>query len=167
MWLSRPSLVAMGASLLVMSQSALAAADLATLEIVPQRGQSADELRRDRYECHNWAIDETGSAPAAAAAPDPRADKAERTGRILNGATIGAALGGLIRSVQHKNPSNGILAGAAVGAAVGAASARNKDAGPNAAGDDYLRALSACLEGRGYRVALASGDEERVAHNSR
>ena len=168
MWSSKRALIVIGSSCLAHSQVGVAAIDLATLEIVPQRGQSSDQLRRDRYECHNWAVDETSSVPAAAPAPDAGADKAERTARILNGAALGAALGGLIRSVQHKDPSNGLLAGAAVGAAVGAATGRAREPSVSAAEDDYLRALSACLEGRGYRVALPAGaDEGRVAANGR
>lgn len=168
MWSSRNALIVIGSSCLAVGQVSIAAVDLATLEIAPQRGQSADQLRRDRYECHNWAVDETSSLPAAASTPQRGTDKAERTGRILNGAAIGAALGGLIRSVQRKDPSNGVLAGAAVGAAVGAATGRAKEPAVSAAEDDYLRALSACLEGRGYRVALpARTDEGRVAANTR
>lgn len=147
---------------LLMCQGASAAVDLSTILVVPEQGQSTDQTRRDRYECHNWAVEQTGVVPGAA--DEPGEAPGERAGRILSGASIGAALGGLIRGVQRKNASNGVLAGAAVGAAVGAATSRGEDKEPDPAGDDYVRALSACLEGRGYRVAVPRADDgERVA----
>ena len=29
------------------------------------RGQTAEQTRRDRYECHNWAVEESGESPVA------------------------------------------------------------------------------------------------------
>jgi hypothetical protein len=165
MWSSkRLGLVVATGAWLGLSWPALAEVDLAALEVVPARGQSADQARRDRYECHNWAVDQTGAMPVAGDdAPSARERRAERTGRILNGAGIGGALGGLIRGVQRKNPSNGVLAGAAVGAAVAAATGREQREAADAGDSDYLRALSACLEGRGYQVAVPGEDGEVVA----
>lgn len=152
-----------------LSAPANAVEDLSKLEVTPQRGQSADQARRDRYECHNWAVEQSGETPIAAAAQDrdepsdeQRAKRAERVNRIINGAAIGAGLGGLVRATQDKNPSNGVLAGAAVGAAVGAATARDRDKGRDEeaeAPSGYLRALTACMEGRGYTVALPQAGE--------
>ena len=150
------------AAWLVLAGSAGAAVDLAALQVAPLRGQSADQLRRDRYECHNWAVEQTGTVPLAAPAADTadkdasRDKRAERAQRAIAGAALGGAIGGLIRGSQNKNPSNGVLAGAAVGAAVGAATGQAaRDSGDaEEQPDDYLRALSACLEGRGYTVAL-------------
>jgi hypothetical protein len=144
-----------------------AAEDLSALRVGPLRGQSADQLRRDRYECHNWAVEQTGSAPLAAPVAQQvekqsdRAKRAERVQRVIAGAALGGALGGLVRGVQDKDPDNGVLAGAAVGAAVGAATGerRGKDGEDPAAPSDYLRALTACLEGRGYTVALPGADD--------
>lgn len=152
--------------------SAWGAIDLAALEVTPQRGQTAEQARRDRYECHNWAIDQTGVVPLAAPVQEEREEdadrnrRAERIHRVLNGAAIGAALGGLVRATQDRNSGQGALAGAAVGAAVGAATGRRDRAAAGAADageTEYVRALSACLEGRGYSVALpdapAPGEE--------
>ena len=55
-----------------------------------------------------------------------------------------------------------MLAGAAVGAAIGAATARDEhreEEAEAAEPSDYLRALTACMEGRGYTVALPSAGE--------
>lgn len=147
--------------------------DLAALQVAPQRGQSADQARRDRYECHNWAVEQTGVTPQAAPRGDDKAadddedtreQRADRINRVLTGAAIGAGVGGLARATQHKDASNGVLAGAAVGAAVAASTKRGRNRKPAAEtdqeGNEYLRALSACLEGRGYSVALPSADAQ-------
>ena len=169
----RAAVTLAGAALaLLAGLSAYAAVDLAALQVTPQRGQSSEQTRRDRYECHNWAVEQSGLVPAAAPVQDDRdtradrARRAERINRVLNGAAIGAGIGGLIRATQDRDASRGVLAGAAVGAAVGAATASRSDRESDSPTDgeaDYLRALSACLEGRGYFVALpeapGSGEE--------
>src|SRR5260221_4157848 len=83
---------------------AFAAEDLTALRVDPQRGQSADQLRRDRYECHNWAIEQTGQAPVAPSEDrvqpsDAKRDKrAERASRAILGAAIGSVVGGIAGS---------------------------------------------------------------------
>ncbi len=145
----------------------MAAEDLAALRVDPQRGQSAEQMRRDRYECHNWAVEQTGQAPVAPSEvreqpSDAKGDKrAERASRAILGAAIGSVVGGIAgsgRGWRHENDA--VLTGAAVGAGVGAVSAgkaRDKtktEAAPQPT--EYLRALSACLEGRGYGVTMPS-----------
>ena len=163
-------LPALGVALIV-AQPAIGAEDLRALRVEGQRGQSAEQVRRDRYECHNWAVDQTGQTPVAAPAEDEQVDearsrRAERVERAITGAAIGGALGGIVGSRRH-DTSDGVLAGAAVGAAVGAASAgkreRERDAAPEQP-SDYLRALTACLEGRGYSVALPSQSNAATAN---
>jgi uncharacterized protein YcfJ len=148
---------------LVVTTPAFAAEDMRALQVEGQRGQSAEQVRRDRYECHNWAVDQTGQTPVAAPTEDEqtndtRSRRAERVERAIAGAAIGGALGGIVRSSRRHDTSDGVLAGAAVGAAVGAATAGKRERGRDAAPEqsDYLRALTACLEGRGYSVALPS-----------
>ena len=146
---------------------ARAAVDLSALEVVPQRGQSAEQARRDRYECHNWAVEQTGTVPRVAPTREEKPDtdhekRAERVGRAIAGAAIGASLGGLVGVSRHRrnDADTAVLTGAAVGAAVGAATAKSADERGKASedakapDDDYLRALTACLEGRGYSVSL-------------
>lgn len=149
--------------------SAHAELDLAALQVTPLRGQSAQLARRDRYECHNWAVEQTGFVPQAAPvreSRDERDRRAERADRALRGAALGGAIGGLVRATQDKNPANGTLAGAAVGAAIGAATtpaAVRSTAVEDERDGDYLRALSACLEGRGYSVAAAASSGTKTA----
>ncbi|MEO8467460.1 MAG: hypothetical protein ABI640_19220 [Gammaproteobacteria bacterium] len=147
---------------------AVAAEDLAALRVDPQRSQSADQLRRDRYECHNWAVEQTGQAPVATEdereqpSDAKRNKRAERASRAILGAALGSMVGGIAgsgRGWRHANDA--VLTGAAVGAGVGAATAGGKvrDKGKTEAAQppsEYVRALSACLEGRGYTVTLPS-----------
>jgi hypothetical protein len=161
--------VVIGAGVAVIA-TAGAAVDLSHLQVTPQRGQSADQVRRDRYECHNWAVEQTGEVPSANPGPSQdaadAAKRADRIGRIATGAAIGAGLGGLFGGGH--NPGEDMLKGAAVGSVVGVATGaahdkkQQKQAGPEP-GSDYLRALSACLEGRGYTVAMLPAGNNAVA----
>ena len=46
----------------------------------PQQGQSAEQLAKDRYECHRWAADQTGFDPTQASGGVPPAEAAGRAG---------------------------------------------------------------------------------------
>src|SRR3970282_2001355 len=97
----------------------LAPPDLASVQALPQRGQSADQARRDRYECHTWAIEQTGTVPRRVDAAEADAtERADRVDRVVTGAAAGGALGALGRASQDEDPSHGVLSGAAIGAAV-------------------------------------------------
>ena len=54
-------------ALLALSLPAMGAEDLRTLEVQRLRGQSQEQTRRDRYECHNWAVEQTGGEAVLAA----------------------------------------------------------------------------------------------------
>ena len=157
MWSAKPLL----AALVLVALPAAAAEDLRALEVRGLRAQSVEQARRDRYECHNWAVAQTGQSPPAipAAAPADAGDvdlKRERISRAIVGATIGGTIGGLFGDRNDANEN--VLAGAALGAGIGAvtAGAGRKEEQPAApeGPSDYLRALTACLEGRGYSVSL-------------
>jgi hypothetical protein len=161
MWSSKPALAALLATA-CLPLPAAAAEDLSALEVHGQRGQSADQTRRDRYECHNWAVEQTGEMPAAVPSDaEPRDGdrdlRRERVDRAIIGAAIGGAVGSIFGNGRRHHSGDGVLAGAAAGAAIGAATAGNRGRGGEAEAEqpsDYLRALTACLEGRGYSVSL-------------
>ncbi len=143
------------------------------LTVHPARGQSAREMRRDRFECHEWAVRQSGFDPATmsvrmpTSVPRVEADPPAGYGTAA-GAVTGAVIGAAVSSPRHTG--RGAAIGAVVGAVAGAASdaAREARAGriedayaARAARRDaeyaedenrYRRALSACLEGRGYTV---------------
>jgi hypothetical protein len=155
------------AALSSLTLAAPAAEDLRALEVQGQRGQSLEQTRRDRYECHNWAVGETGDAPAAVPAGDEPSDgdrelRRERIDRAIVGAAIGSAVGSILGNGRRRHSSDRVLAGAAAGAAIGAATAggqRRDAATDEEQPSDYLRALTACLEGRGYSVSLPTAAE--------
>jgi hypothetical protein len=77
------------------------------LYVYPARGQSPEQQNRDQYECHNWAVAQTGVDPTAAAAAPPQ-------GGVLRGGARGAAVGAIGGAIGGDAGK-----GAAVGAAVG------------------------------------------------
>lgn len=165
MWSSKPALGLVFAALCL---PAAAVEDLRALEVQGQRGQSLEQTRRDRYECHNWAVEQTGETPVAVPADaephdSDRSLRRERIDRAIVGAAIGGAVGGILGNGRRRNSNDRALAGAAAGAAIGAATAGN-GRGAESKNDpeqpsDYLRALTACLEGRGYSVAMPTAAE--------
>jgi len=160
----RAMVIALG---LAFCATAGAAVDLSKLQVTPQRGQSADQARRDRYECHNWAVEQTGESPSANPGPEKSAadaaKRADRVSRIITGAAIGASVAGIFGGGHDygEDVLKGAGVGAAVGAATGAAHQKKQEANaPPEPGTEYLRALTACLEGRGYTVAMPTQGEK-------
>ena len=138
----------------------------------PRAGQTNEQQSRDQYDCYNWAIKETGFDPGQS--PIPRDDRVRVVPMPPPGhdtatlAIAGAVLGALIGGPRHAG--QGALIGAAGGAIAGSASdasrmeaarqqeeaynARNRvqDARLDEKAFGFRRAMSACLEGRGYSV---------------
>ena len=136
--------------------------------VYPANGQSAEQSDRDRYECHVWAVEQTGV--------DPSRGDASAYERVIvqpanppGAGTVAGAIGGAILGSIIAGPRDagaGLIIGGATGAIVGSASdasaqaqARQTQAQINqsaAAGraraDSYRRAIGACLTGRGYTV---------------
>lgn len=139
-----------------------------TVYAYPQKGQSADQQSRDRYECSLWAVKQTGFDPSAPTVPPEYRVVASGpppgTGTAV-GAIAGAIIGAAIS--PRWDAGAGAVFGGLTGAMIGSASdaqraqqnqiqmtqAEQQQAAAmaqEAAG--YRRALSACLEGRGYSV---------------
>jgi hypothetical protein len=141
--------------------------------VYPNNGQTAEQTDRDRYECHIWAVQQTGVDPSRPDAPPyervvVQPASPPGTGTAV-GAIGGAILGGLIAG--PRNAGAGVVLGAATGAIVGtaadasaqaqaqqinqasAAQAAQAAAAGRARADAYHRALGACLQGRGYTVS--------------
>jgi len=128
------------------------------LYVYPSAGQSQEQQDRDRFECHSWAVDQTGfdptrPPPPVAAAPPPRAN-------ALRGALGGAALGAIGGAIGG-NAGTGAAVGAGAGALVGEVRRRDQQGQVDAAqsqqaaahaqqADGYNQALRTCLQGRGY-----------------
>jgi len=144
--MKRANFIAM-ASVLALS---LAAASWAAHPYVyPAKGQSAEQQEKDQYECHQWAVQQTGF--------DPSQPVEQSTPRYsaLGGAARGAALGAVGGAIGGDAGK-----GAAIGAAVGGLGSIMRDRRANQAQQQaysrdsagYDRAYGACLKGRGYTV---------------
>ncbi len=133
-----------------------------------QRGQSQEQQDRDRYECFNWAAQQSVFDPSRRAVPaDSKAKLVpvnSSGATVAAGALTGAAIGAVVSDPWHRG--EGAIIGAVAGSALGAmaassqeAAARNvqKQVTPARASyeqqaAEHRRAMSACLEGRGYVV---------------
>lgn len=135
--------------------------------VYPSAGQSPEQTSQDRYECHLWAVQQTGFDPTTAAPPAASSSQQQGAdGSILRGAARGAAVGAVTGEIVSDDAGKGAAAGAAGGALLGAfkrhdnlrqqqaaASAPSQASQQYAAAQDaYNRALGACLQGRGYTV---------------
>lgn len=143
-----------------------------TIYFYPAEGQSPERQDRDRYDCYLWARKQTGFDPSAPnLAPHHKlavvADRPPGTDTAI-GAVTGAVVGAAVSS--RGNRPEGALLGAAAGALIGSASdaARREQtarlqeqydrqsagrlANIERQAADYRRAMSACLEGKGYIV---------------
>jgi Sec-independent protein translocase protein TatA len=147
--------------------------------IYPAQGQSQEQQSRDQYECHTWAVQQTGfdpmnpqsmQAPPPSAAPPP---KEATEGGVLRGGARGAAVGAVAGAIAG-DAGKGAAIGAASGGLIGgmrrndqqrrqqqsqqnyqqqqAQAQAQHQAAMASQRDAYDRAVSACLVGRGYTV---------------
>ena len=140
--------------------------------VYPTSNQGPDQQGRDRYECYLWSVKQSGFDPSQTSlAPHQRVEVVPMPpagSDTAAGAVTGAVLGAVIANPH--NAAAGAVGGAIIGGALGAASdsAREQrakqvqqryDQRTNAQNarieeqaGNYRRALTACLEGRGYTV---------------
>lgn len=133
------------------------------LYIYPAGGQSNEQMDKDKYECYNWAKTDSGFDPMAApTATSPPPEGQKKSGGVAKGGLAGAATGAIIgdnRTAARRGAVTGGLIGGVRQSShnqkveqqqqqhaeqQASTSANNRD--------NYNRAYSACLEGRGYSV---------------
>ena len=137
--------------------------------IYPSKGQSQEQQERDKFECYNWARQQTGfdpTAPSSASTPPPPKKEAPQQGGLLQGGARGAAVGAVGGAIAG-DAGKGAAIGAATGAMVGgmrradqgrSEKQQQRDVAPQGGAPatqgrtNYERAQRACLEGRGYTV---------------
>jgi hypothetical protein len=127
----------------------------------PAKGQSAAKQSKDEGECYSWAKKQTGVDPAVLAANPPPQETGAATGggERVRGAARGA-LGGAAIGAIAGDTGKGAGVGAVAGTMVGGHKARQNQAARNTQSqqaqaaqlNDYNRAWSACMSGRGYTV---------------
>jgi hypothetical protein len=135
--------------------------------IFPNKGQSNDQLEKDKFACYQWAKQQSGFDPMAtptATAPPPAAEAPQ--GGVVKGAAKGALVGVAVGAIAG-DAGKGAAIGAASGGLIGGMRKRNQAASQEQAQqnyetqqvqqytanrDKYNRAYTACLEGKGYTV---------------
>jgi Glycine zipper len=138
----------------------------------PERNQDAARQDRDRYECYRWAVTQSGidpgmtpvTLPPGAPPPPVVRDGSDVVAGAVTGAVVGAVASG------HHHSGSGAVIGAIFGAAIGAMAQESRAQAVEQAQaareqraqaqrqaamaplDNFRRAMSACMAGRGYRV---------------
>lgn len=135
--------------------------------IYPNKGQSKEQLDKDKYECYGWAKGQTGFDPMAEPkATEPPPDQEAPQGGLVRGGARGAATGAVVGAIAG-DAGKGAAIGAAAGGLFGGMRRRDQQRREQAEQqqwadqqvanyqhnrDEYNRAYSACLKGRGYTV---------------
>ena len=135
--------------------------------VYPAKGQSQNQMEKDKFDCYSWAKTESGFDPMATAKatapPPPQQQPTASAGRgVVGGGLTGLAIGSL-----SGNAGRGAAIGAVAGGVIGGAR-RSKQQGQQqqanqqwaqqeatqyaADRDGYNRAFSACMSGKGYSV---------------
>jgi len=139
----------------------------------PTNGQTAEQQDRDRYDCYQWAIQQTGFDPSSPSVPPH--ERIQVVGGppavppgagVATGAVTGAVLGAIVSG--PRNAGAGALVGAVLGGVLGGAAEsaqdqaaaqsntvvvqRQQSAQLERKAGDFKRAAGACLEARGYSV---------------
>ncbi|MBK7977613.1 MAG: hypothetical protein IPK07_31620 [Deltaproteobacteria bacterium] len=138
-----------------------------SLYIYPKGGQSKELMSKDKGECNQWAIEQTGFDPARPDAPiAPPPQQTGPDGSAVRGAAKGAALGAIGGAIAG-DAGKGAAVGAGVGGAAGVLGKRgqerqnqqqyqqaqaNQQAQRQAHQGEWSRAYTVCLEGRNYTV---------------
>jgi uncharacterized membrane protein len=140
------------------------------LIVFPAKEQTSDVQAMDEQACYVWANQQTGIDPALVRAnPDSAAKVAKAK---MDSATVGVAVGGAAKGAAAGALIGAVTGDAGTGAGVGAvggaiagrrakkqASAKAAQAGAAAANaqaaeliNTFKKAMTACLEGKGYTV---------------
>ena len=128
--------------------------------VYPTRNQTDEQMARDKEECHDWAVKQTGVDPVVMASQ--QAAPGQQSGTGGGGAAGGAAMGAA-RGAMSGDAAAGAARGVGIGRLVHAIRARKQmeeqqDAQAKqqqqmqAQLQKYDRAFGACLTGRGYTV---------------
>ena len=135
--------------------------------IYPGKGQTQQQLEKDKFECYSWAVRQTGFDPMkqpTATTPPPSQQAAK--GGAFRGAARGAAVGAAGGAIGG-DAGKGAAIGAGVGGLIGGMRRRQGQREQEAANQqwaqqqaqqyqvrraEYDRAFGACMQGRGYTV---------------
>jgi hypothetical protein len=135
--------------------------------IYPAKGQTQEQMQKDKSECYNWAKGQSGfdpMAPPTASSPPPQQGAPQ--GGVVKGAARGAVVGVAVGAIAG-DAGKGAAIGAAGGGLMGGMRRRDQAAQEQHAQQQweqqqaanlaqkrgvYNRNFAACMEGRGYTV---------------
>jgi hypothetical protein len=133
------------------------------LFVYPSKGQSNDKQKADELECYKWAMEQSGVDPMNTTKTQAAPAQEGPTGAGVVGAAKGAAVGAALGSING-NAGEGAAAGAIVGGLAArrrgkqAQAQQNQQAQANAVAtdqakiDNFKKAFSVCIEGKGYTI---------------
>jgi len=135
----------------------------AEMFIYPAKGQTQDKQNQDQYECHEWAVKQSGVDPAQLAEQMSAPETRPQRGGAVRGAAGGAALGAIGGAIGG-DAGEGAAIGAGVGGLLGHMRARQSVQEQQQAAQQqhaavqqqlgqYDKAYATCLRGRGYTVS--------------
>ncbi len=124
--------------------------------VYPKAGQDNQTMEKDKFECYQWAKQQTGYDPSRGASSYQSEGDYQPRGDIARGAARGAAAGAVIGGIAG-DTGKGAAIGAASGGMIGGMQRRDRiRTAPTTrqqnAQSTYGRAYAACLEARNYSV---------------
>ncbi|MCU7375182.1 hypothetical protein PEC18_31285 [Paucibacter sp. O1-1] len=144
-------------TLLVALAAAVAQAQAPDIVTYPAQGQSAEQQHKDRDECNQWAMQTAGTSAATAAASAASVPSSIAASRSVAAARLPAlptlpTIPGLPAPPRPPELSQA-QANTAIDEAWQQLTPRQQRAGTGEThGPTYVRALAACMAGRGYAV---------------
>lgn len=131
--------------------------------LYPAKGQTAQQAERDRFECHEWARQQSGFDPTQMAMTVPPAAADAKPADPTSGLVAGAAGGAAIAELSSKDAGKGAAVGV-LGAGLRQQIQQHKamsgqqqqqrqlQAARAQQRGAYDRGFAACMEARGYVV---------------
>ena len=131
----------------------------AELYVFPSKGQSDQQMEKDKYSCYGWAKNQTGFDPMN---PPRVSVSGQSQPSAVGGAARGAAGGAIIGAIAGNAGKGAAIGAAAGGIGRGMMNRSDRNQQEQAAQqqsaqiaqmkNDYDRAYAVCLEGKGYTV---------------
>ena len=133
------------------------------LYVFPSKGQSQQKQKQDEFECYKWAMQQSGIDPLNLPKVEAAPVETGPDGSAVRGAARGAAAGVAIGAIAG-DAGEGAAIGAVTGALAGRRAGKQAKAQQKQQTDaavkqteqelknSYLKAFSACIEGKGYTI---------------
>ncbi len=131
--------------------------------VFPAKNQTTDQQAKDESDCYSWAVEQSGYDPINPTTVQAKQVDQGPDGSAVGGAAGGAAVGAAIGAISGdagKGAAIGAISGAVLGHRRGRIekSMEQGQANQQAAEtnqdllDGFVKAYTACLEGKGYTV---------------